>query len=36
MGGGNSSGSGWTIALLALGGLAALALVVTPVRRRNR
>jgi hypothetical protein len=36
MGGGSSSGSGWGIALLALGGLAALALVATPARRRNR
>jgi hypothetical protein len=36
MGGGSSSGSGWSFALLALGGLAALALVATPARRRNR
>jgi hypothetical protein len=35
-GGGSSSGSGWGIAMLALGGLAALALVATPVRKRTR
>jgi hypothetical protein len=34
--GSGSTGSGWGIVLLALGGLAALALVATPARRRNR